>query len=604
MRLGAFWVTVAVFGINAPDVCAQVFPATSPDAGGVPKSGPPDPSVRPSQALPVGTPLQPSGQAGVGTPTGPSNADIARQWSQTTTAAAPTLVPQDDGTTRVEWHGAVSFDNYTNDIRTQNSFGSALKPGNHSLMRLQSDLRVINDEAEVNYFQLGLTTTDDRAILSQYPRHIDTLQVGRSGAGYLVSLGDVAPNFSSLGSALGLKGLMAQRAVGQAAVSMYAGVVAPAWEFVERLVPQSQLLKEVQGVKVEYAFTNAFRAYATGQHGADLADNTGLIHIAPTRVNSGSVGFVFAEQDYQVTGETAYSDFEQDGSPSRRGGATILDAAWRTPTYAVRAGYHDLGANFSSLSYAARAGTREVYTGGDWMPASWLSFGADVRNSRNYSLPTFFVPSRMSDTDSGSLRANLSLGTDHPNWYLGLQSSASDSRDTLGNDAANEQHSINLNYAEAPWTASLGYATGRMSYSAFPDMSGRMDSWQAGAGRMFSDQNGFEPATWIINAYLSGNYQNQHLDSGAETKSLFSSLNLGGQLNQWGTLNLSLGTGFNTRPLGQSTLRMTTVQIDASRPLGSQGSIKVYVRDVRRNVNDVALFAEEVVTGLQVTYRF
>jgi hypothetical protein len=135
-------------------------------------------------------------------------------------------------------------------------------------------------------------------------------------------------------------------------------------------------------------------------------------------------------------------------------------------------------------------------------------------------------------------------------------------------------------------------------------MDSHTDTWQASVGRLFDNQDVISAATWTINTNFSANVQNQHLSSGLETKAFVSSLNINAQRNGWGTLNMMLGNGFNTRPLGQSTLRMTTMQIDGSHQLGTRGSIKLYAREVRRNMNDIALFANERVTGVQLSYAF
>ncbi len=549
---------------------------------------------------------EPTGQAAgqSAAPAGTTNEAVARQWSQVSTGAAPGLQPQEDGGTRIEWHGGVTVENYTNDIDTTNTFGSALRQGNHSLLRLQSDLRGITPTQDVNYLQLGAVATDDRAVLSQYPRHVETVQAGRAGAGYIVSAGDVAPNFSSLSSALGVRGFLGQRQFDRTTVSMYAGVVAPSWEYLDQLVPRLQLMKDVQGVKVEYAISDRLRAYVTGQHGLDLANSADISTLLATELHSASVGFQLADQTYSVAAETASSRFEQNGQDTRDGTATIVDGTWRDDTLLLRGGYHDVDAKFASLSLAARPGTRETYAGGDWMAASWMSLGADVRNGKTFTLPTVFLPAQLVDGDSGSVRANINFGADHPNWNLALQSSASNSRDNYGHDSSNEQNSVNLGYAREQWTATAGYSLGRMENGAFPTMNGDTDTWMASVGRSFSDQTAMAPPSWMVTTLLNTSVQDQHLLSGVETKAYSTSLNLAGQRADWGQLNLSLGTGSNSRPNGQSTLRMTSVQIDASRPLGRQGSIKLYASGIKRNISDATLYAGERVTGVQLTYRF
>lgn len=534
-----------------------------------------------------------------------TNDAVVQEWSKNNAgASSPSLTQQEDGGTKIEWHGGISVDNYTNDIASQNSFGSSLNQGNHTLAQLQSDLRNTTQSGDVNYFQLSATSTNDRAVLSQYPRQINSVQVGRAGAGYILSVGDVAPNFSSLGSALGVRGLIGQRQVGQVAISAYAGVVAPSWEYIESRVPRTQLMKEVQGAKVEYSFTEKLKAYVTGQHGMDKADSADIAVLAPTKIHSGSIGFQYLDNDYQLTGETALSHFQQEGEQSRNGHATIVDGAWRGQTVSLRGGYHDLNAKYISLSQAAQPGIREGYAGADWVLASWISLGVDLRNSKNFTLATLFNPSQMTDTDSGSVRANINFGANHPNWSMSVQESVSNSRDPRNQRSYREQSTINLNYAQEKWNAAIAYGLAKEQSEANPRMDSHTDNWQASVGRLFNNQDAISMATWSINTNLSASLQNQHLSDGLETKAFLSSFNISAQRNDWGLLNVMLGNGFNTRPLGQSTLRMTTLQIDGSRQLGTRGNIKLYAREVRRNMNDAALFADERITGVQLSYAF
>jgi hypothetical protein len=537
-----------------------------------------------------------------------TNDSIARQWSQNNGGAAvPSVTQQADGSTKIDWHGGVSFDDYNNSVKSNNSFGSSLSQGNHSVAQLQSDLRATNQAGDVSYFQLGASVTGDPSVLSQYPRQINSVQFGRAGTGYIVSVGDVTPYFSSLSSALGVRGLLGQRQIGQTSVSGYAGVVAPSWEYIESRVPRTQMMREVKGAKIEYSFSERLKAYVTGQHGIDKADsvdtNFGFAQ-APAQIGSSSIGFQLFDNHYQLSGETALSHFSQDGEQSRNGRASIVDGAWRGQSVSLRGGYHDLNSKYISLSQAAQPGIREAYIGGDWVIASWVSLGVDVRNSKNFTLATFFSPSQITDTDSGSIRSNINFGANHPNWSLSLQQSASNSRDPQGLQSYNEQGSIYLNYAQYKWNASVAYGMGVQQSEANPTYDSHTDNWQASVGRLFNNQDALSSATWTVNTNLSTSLQEQHLASGLETRAFLSSLNVSGQREGWGMLNLMLGNGFNTRPLGQSTLRMATVQIDASHQFGLRGSVKLYARQVKRNMNDDALFADERVTGVQLSYVF
>jgi hypothetical protein len=135
-------------------------------------------------------------------------------------------------------------------------------------------------------------------------------------------------------------------------------------------------------------------------------------------------------------------------------------------------------------------------------------------------------------------------------------------------------------------------------------MDGDISTWQASVGRMFSNQDAMTPASWTINTNLSTSLQDQSLNSSVDTKAFMSSLSISGQRNNWGMLNVMLGSGFNTRPFGQSTLHMTSVQIDGTHQFSPQSNIMLYAREIRRNIHDAALSADERVTGVQFSYIF
>lgn len=534
-----------------------------------------------------------------------TNEAASNAWQQSNVGAStPVLITQEDGSTKIEWHGGVTLDGYVNSMSSASGdFGSPLNNGQFFKAQIQSDLRGITPSGDVNYFQFGLTQTNDRSVLSLFPRQINNLQLGRSGAGYLIVAGDVAPNFSSLSSSLGLRGLIGQKQVDGTTVSGYAGVVVPSWEMLEGKVVRNQLLRDVQGIKLEQALSGNMKIYATGQHGVDRSDSADITGLLSSEVSAESLGFQYMTESYQLSGEVATSHYNQEDEGSRSGFASILDADWRGKNLALRAGYHNLEADFVSLSQAAPPGIREVYAGSDWTAASWLTFGLDVRNSKNITRATQFAPSQLTDTDSGSLRANINFGENYPGWGVSLQESVSNSRDPQNLHARNQQSSVGVNYSASVWNTSLAYSLGKVRSEASPSFDGDTTTWQGAIGRSFSNADGLSAATWMINTNLSASIQEQDLFIGIETRTFTSSLSISAQRSGWGNLNMVLSNGFNTRP-AQSTLRMEAVQLDASCPIGTRGSIKLYLRDTRRNIDDVALETEEKVVGTQLTYDF
>lgn len=539
------------------------------------------------------------------TPDTNSNEAAAQAWQQGNAGAStPVLIPQEDGSTKIEWHGGVTVDGYVNTVSSAaGTWGSPLASGHFVKAQIQSDLRGLAPSGDVNYFQFGLTQTNDRSVLSVFPRQINNLQLGRSGPGYLLAAGDVAPNFSSLSSALGVRGLIAQKQIDNTIFSGYAGFVVPSWEMLEGRIPRTQFVRDVQGIKLEQNFNENLKLYATGQYGADRPDSPDVTGLAPSKVYAGTLGFQYALDNYQISGETAASHFNQLGEGTRSGNASIIDATWRGQSVALRVGYHNVAADFVSLSQAATPGIRESYAGADWTAATWVTFGLDLRNSKSMSRDTVFSPSQLTDTDSGSVRANINFGENYPGWGATLQQSASNSRDPSKMLSRNQQSSVGVNYSAAQWNSSIAYSLGKVRSEASSTYDSDTTTWQGSVGRSFSNADGLTSATWSINTNLNASIQEQDLLSGLETRAFTSSFSISGQRTGWGTVNLVLSKGFNTRP-SQSALRMEAIQLDASCPIGTQAGVKLYLRDTRRNIDDPALAAEEKVAGMQLNYNF
>lgn len=523
----------------------------------------------------------------------------------------PQLVTQEDGSTRIEWHGGVSVDAYNQNISSGNgSMNTPLRTGNYYRGVIQSDLRGIGPLGDTSYFQLGLTHTDDRAVLSQYPRQINALHIGRVGQGYQVAMGDVAPNFSALSSALAARGALAQIQLGQATVSGYGGVVAESWEALETLVPRNQFLRDVYGFKAEYAFTPGFKAYVTGQSADEREGsitNTTVASIAnPAKGRSGTLGFAYQDGPFQVTGETAASHYEQTNADSRSGNASLLDAAWTGQEIALRGGYHDIDAKYTNLiSTMATPGIEEVYANADWRAANWISLGADLRNSKFRTLATSITASTTTDTDSGGLRANINFGPEHPGWGLALQHAGSDARESVnGYHSRNKQSSAMLNYSSPTWMAGVGYGFATLRNQASPSTDSNTPSLNVTLGKTWTDANNIAPASWSINTNLSASFQDQKIIGGSSTKNTNYGLNINAQKVDWGTLGISLTSGYLTQPIAGPTLKQRSAQIDASHPFSTQGAFKLYARHTERNVGSETLKSAERLAGAQVTYNF
>jgi hypothetical protein len=548
-----------------------------------------------------------------------TNEQAAQSWQQNNLGGqTPQLVQQEDGTTKIEWKGGVSADVYTNSVTSSNgTINSPLRNGTFYKGMVQGDLRGINSAGSVNYLQFGLTQTDDRSVSSLYPHQINNIQLGRSSQSYLLAMGDVAPNFSSLSSALGARGIIGQKQIGDTTVYGYSGVVAESWEALDSLVVRKQFLRDVYGVKLEHTLTQGLKVYATGQTGSDREGSITNPSVAATalaaKLHDYSGGFQYAEGQFQLAGETASGGFQQVTQESHSGHASILDSGWRGQTVTIRAGYHDIDPGFASLSTMAVAGVKEIYGGGDWVVAPWITLGADLRNSKNSILMFFqspgfnpvYLPTKISDTDSGALRANINFGPELPGWGLGLQQNESKPRDPMSNVSRNGQSSATLNYATLTWTSGLGYSLGKVRNEASPAMDSDTTSWQFMLGRSLNNADNATPASWMFNVNLNAALQDQQfLVTGTNSRNVNYSLTFAGQRVNWGSLNLVLTNGLTTRPTGQPDLKLRSSQLEALHPFSAQSSAKIYLRDTQRNIGDPLLGADERVVGAQLIYTF
>jgi hypothetical protein len=537
------------------------------------------------------------------------NDQVIQSWQQNNMGgSSPTLKREEDGSTRLEWKIGGTFDAYTNNVQSAGGFvTSPIRTGTFFRNSFSSDLRAIHRDNVVDYFQLGMSHSNDLAVLSQNRYQVNNVQLGRAGEGYMVALGDIAPNFSSLSSSLGARGLYGQRQFADMTVYGFTGIVAESWETLDNRIPRNQYLKDVHGIKLEKAFGSSLRAYVTSQAFSEREPSGNLAQPLFTprgKSQSMSGGFQYQKDQFSLTGETAGSHFEDGGNADRSGGASTLDASWRGESVGLRAGYHDITNGFTSLSLAAQAGVREAYTGVDWTAASWVTLSSDLRRSRSTTLGTAAFASTYIDTDSAALRATINFGADHPGWALGLQQAMANSVNSAGQVARNRDFSSTLNYSTQAWNAGVGFGRGKVISEVSPASDSLNDNWSFNVGRTFSDAQADRPQTWSFGTNFSATAQTQRLIAGGQTANTNYTVSLTGQRAGWGTFSLILMDGATTQPMGGPNLRLRGLQFEAVYPLQGQSSVKFYMRSTHRNIDDPVLSSREDIAGVQLIYSF
>lgn len=537
------------------------------------------------------------------------NDQVIQSWQQSNPGGAgPALKRDEDGSTRIEWKGGVTVDAYSNDIwSAAGQTNTPLRSGTFFKNTLNSDLRVVRKNNTVDFFQLGATQTNDLSVLNPNRYQINNVQLGRSGEGYLFALGDVAPNFSSLSSALGVRGLFGQRQFSDMTVYGFTGLVAESWEALDNKVPRNQYLKDVHGIKVEKAFGTSLKTYLTTQSSSEREPTTVLAQVpAAARGKSRSLtgGFQYQKDQFSVTGETAGSNYEDDGTSNRQGRASVVDANWRGDGISFRGGYHDISTGFTSLSTSARPGIREAYVGTDWTAASWVTVGSDLRRARVSTRATPDIAATFIDTDALSTRATVNFGPNYPGLTASLQLAESKSINSADQRSKNSDVSSALNYTSNTWSSGIGFGRGKVLSEVSPTSDALNDSWSFNLGRNFSDALPDLAASWSATINFAASAQTQRLVVGGQTSNTNYTVILTGQRAGWGSFNLLITAGETTQPNGGPNLRLRALQFDATYAITPKNNLKMYVRNTRRNIDDVLLASRENVAGLQLNINF
>ncbi len=556
-----------------------------------------------------------------------SNQQALQLWAQASGAPAPAVEQTADGGTKLEWRANVSYDLYSRSV----SGGQVLTPfsnGTFNRLQLQSDLRSTTPGNDLNWFLFGATVSDDRSALTA-GKVINTLQAGRTGQGYRVAFGDVPVNYSTLGTNLGLRGILGQRYFGSTLVSGAAGVVAESWEALNERSRRHTLLRDVYAMKVEHPLSEATGVYATAQSYSDQRDSLtpGTAAAAGAGATSATVGFTHRNGGFSLNAEGGTSRLSQDTQSRKSDNAVIVDGGWQGSSFGLRAGHHDLGRNYSSSSGQAIGGLRETYTNATWAAQPWLTFNADVRTSDNNRPPPppqptvtagGIVPATPSSTatpapapaisagtktDSGTVSASITF-TQLPGSSLQLSHGESSSRNDLAGSTHTRTSGANLQYSGAAWSAGTGIQINGLTYAAQPASNSETTALNFNLGRQWSDAAAGGTPTWQVALNLMANRQRQEFDTGSTSTNLSYTTSLGAQSVGLGQLNASWTTGRINDPVSGARYTLNTYQIDAGRPVFKTGSLKLYARRTDNFKENPLLAYKEATTGVQFVYNY
>lgn len=498
---------------------------------------------------------------------------------------------------------------------TASSLQSPWREGTFGRVLVQGQWYEVSD-ASVQSWGIGSATFgNDRAILSQSDGFVHSFQVGRSTRGWSLMAGDVQPQFSTLGTSLPLRGVLAQVAGPSSVFSATAGTLAHTWQglFGETIRPT--YLRDVAALKLEYWADPRTSVFAAAQRFQDR--NSG--NLDPQRIaqplvrGSGfSAGARYADTlgsglQRELAGEWARSRSRAEGQPWQYGQARVLDGSLQWPSAGLRGGWHRIDPDYASPSSQAVAGLHELYVGADWRPISTLGLSADLRTLRSTVAAAVAdgVETAQRRSDATTLLANLSLAR----WLPGLSADASHYRvdtvtpsvgGTLAGQAVQRYDRINLNQSIGGWSA----AVGALRYGArdryLIDTESSTAGWDVRLGRFFAHSGGAGHG-WF-NASLARQHQSR--DGVAQHRTRQAQAWAGAQLADRWSANLALGeTRLTHEGTGLST-RLRQLSLDARMALASNAGVTGFMRIEQSDSESTPLRYRSTQGGLQLVLRY
>lgn len=512
-----------------------------------------------------------------------ANEQVLQLWAQASGMAAPELVEGggSDGGTRLEWKTGVSYDYYQNRSRGGFLLTPVRDESANNTAQLQTEARA-SGRGGVSWFTLGASFSDDRAVLD-HPTLISNLQMGHAGERYRVALGDVPTGFSTLGTDIGLRGLLAEAYLGSALLQAVAGVQADSWESIARDERRSRYQRNSYGFKLEQPFGESFSAYLSTQAYADDRDEDmlALTGLAPADGDVGTAGFNFRQGSFVLKGEAGSSRWKEKGLNRERDHAWVLDASWQGERLGLQAGYHDLGLYYTSLSGAALSGVSETYANASWLAADWLSLNADVRHTENeragpppgavLPLPLPYTPNA-AKADSWMLGADIAIRAIE-GMSLQLSHSGSDGENDGGSRNDQQDSLASLQFSRDGWSSGLGWQRSEVDNDAAAAMDSTIDGWHAFVGREWVEARS---ASWSLGTTLTLANQRQKLDGGARNSSDSWQFALNGQHVRFGQFSALWYEGRVRDPATGQHLDQRGIQLEAGHALGRHGSVKLY----------------------------
>lgn len=515
----------------------------------------------------------------------------------------------------LEWHGEAATDIYNidTDSDSQDAALSGLREGTFSLTTLQGDLRSVEQAGDVNYLQGGISLTRDRAKQTLYSSQFINVQLGRAGAGYQFSAGDVVADFSKIGSSLGVRGVYVAKQLNANTLYGFAGTVADSWEAFLNRNPlnnqpaRSRFLRDVAGVKLDHKLNEQWTVFGTAQTYHDRQSSLNNLQAGLQTAQTGHIGT--AGLRYQAN-QAAFSaefgrsqhQFDNIAKPSDNDAAVLLDAGYAWQTFSLNAGYHNLGARYTSLGSNVAPGVREGFVGSNWIISPSFIYGNDIRrtDSRNANLSDDTISQTRTDSISNRLTYNTT-------YIPGLNISLQDSRnwtELQTNTSRNISTQLSAFYSNQHYSSGITIGNAKQRSNNNPDSNSVTDSVQVSLGRQVLEGELIVLPSVSGGIQLIGGYQQQRIANGTQTSNGMQGINLNARSQMLGQLQLGL-TNMDTRqPNGRATLNTKAVNLDWSKAVSTALAFKAYIHNNYRNHGDSLQAIDEKIVGIQGDYQW
>jgi hypothetical protein len=280
----------------------------------------------------------------------------------------------------------------------------------------------------------------------------------------------------------------------------------------------------------------------------------------------------------------------------------LLDASYAWQMFSLNAGYHNVGARYTSLGSNIAPGVRESFIASYWNISPDLIYGNDIRRTdrRNVSLLDDQVLLSKTDTISNRLSYNITA-------IPGLNISLQDNRnwnEVQTNTSRNTSTQLSTFYSNQHYSGSITLGNAKQRSNNNPDSNSVTDSVQMSLGRQVLEGELMILPSLSGGIQLNGGYQQQRVANGTQTSSGNQGISINASSQKLGQLQLGF-TNMDTRqPNGRATLNTKAVNLDWSKVVSAALAFKAYIHNNYRNHGDSLLTIDEKIVGIQGDYQW